>query len=431
MRHYVVGFPRRVNSASRPLTRIGIVLLGLHFAATVAAAECPRSAAFTSASRGTTLDVGWTGLGHGLELGTLRFSVGLGACSSRGDGTCGSCPVTGLADEAGQRRCTGDPARSCRTEADCDGAGWCRIFPSAPIPVALGGGAAWCVLTSVGSGVQGSIDAATGQGSLDLPLQIAAFDGALGAPCPRCVGDRTPADGVRDGVCDGGRHRDERCDAASSADATSLDCPPADSATFGTIAKAARSLALTTGARTRALDAASPLASRAGHTKERAACGVCSEDPTRACASAADCDGGTCGAGNGAATAPNACENGLCSSTDGVLGECTNGPFDRTCAADPARSCVADTDCPAPNDRCQTRLRRCFPGGGKIGDGVSARGSAESVRQGKARSTLAGLFCVPGGRNAVTNELVGLPGLGRATLPGTWTLRSQAVEVLP
>ncbi len=97
----------------------------------VAATTCPQSVTFVSAVHGTTVDLGWTGVGHGLELGSLGFTVGLGSCALREDGSCGACPITGVANVG--RRCSEDTPRTCRGDADCNDAGTCRVFPRPPI----------------------------------------------------------------------------------------------------------------------------------------------------------------------------------------------------------------------------------------------------------------------------------------------------------
>lgn len=427
------GIGPRAARAALLQTLLAVFLLTR--AAPGLAASCPRAASFTSAPHGTVVDLGWTGVGHGLEIGSLRFTAGLGPCATRSDGACGICPVTGLVDVTGQRRCTGDTARTCRSDADCQDAGRCRLFVRPPAPVAAGG-MAWCLLASLGSHMQGSIDATDGTVSLDLPMAVQSYQGSLDSPCPLCVGDAVAADGKRDGTCDSGARRKQSCDAGSADTAKmgtpSLDCLPNAAATFGLLAGDGRSLNLTTGARVRTLDGDSPTAKTVGRAQDRALCAACENDPTRPCASNADCEeGAACGGMDGAPTAPNACDDGVCNSTDGIHGFCANGPFDRACAADPSRSCLTDSDCPAVDDDCQTSLRKCFPGDGKVGDAVGISGSADRPRGDKMQSTLAALFCVPPGRSATANQLLGLPGLGRVLVPGVWTLRTQPVEVLP
>lgn len=411
---------------------VAIALIG--GVAAASAASCPQSARFDSSADQSTVDLGWTGVGHGLELGRVGFTVALGPCASLSDGSCGTCAITGLVKNAHPRRCSGNTARPCEWDSDCNEAGSCETFLRPPVAVAAGG-TGWCLVPGISTNVRGSFDVSSGAGTVSLPLRLEAFEGNLETPCPLCVGDPTAGDGRAEGTCASGAQTTRACDAGttsagSAAGAPSLDCPPDGRAMFGRLTDGARPVDLATGIQSRVVKGESPSEKVVGRTSERSLCDACSNDATRPCATDNDCNGGVCGGTLGAPTASNACEDGICESSDGIHGVCARGPFDRTCVAEPSRHCLTDRDCGA-DDRCQVKPRRCYPGAGKLGDSVTVRGQSERLGTGKTRSTLAALFCVPPGRSATANQLLGLPGLGRIVLSGAWTLGTQAVEVLP
>src|SRR6185436_13692795 len=101
-----------------------------------------------------------------------------------------------------------------------------------PIPLSSGG-VPICVLTTLRETPTGSYDCGTGCSELRLPLLARTFlDPEVGSPCPTCVGDATPNDGVKGGTCDGGTTAGQPCDVGGVSDrfgaggATSRDCLP-------------------------------------------------------------------------------------------------------------------------------------------------------------------------------------------------------------
>src|SRR3569832_2891288 len=95
-----------------------------------------------------------------------------------------------------------------------------------------------CVLNSLSRQPGGHANVDTGVGTIETHLIERVFIGAsIFAPCPICVNDPTPADGVRGGVCVGGDNDTQDCDAQAytatfpspTGALYSLDCmPPAN-----------------------------------------------------------------------------------------------------------------------------------------------------------------------------------------------------------
>ena len=48
--------------------------------------QCPRSVTFTSDPEASVLDVGWTGRGHGLALGSWALKFAVGSCTDPAPG---------------------------------------------------------------------------------------------------------------------------------------------------------------------------------------------------------------------------------------------------------------------------------------------------------------------------------------------------------
>jgi hypothetical protein len=98
-------------------------------------------------------------------------------------------------------------------------------------------------------------------------------------------------------------------------------------------------------------------------------------------------------------------------------GECVNGPLDGTCAAPHAqRYCSTDADC-APGT-CETSNRLCFA---TPTTAVSAYGQEDAFSLDVATPTLASVFCVGPTGIASANNVLGLPGPGRAVWKATTT----------
>ncbi len=348
------------------------------------------------------LDLGWTGLFHNQQppgdSTSLTFAVT--GCDSP-DRPCGTCafegPIANPASRIDNHRCVSDPSVRCTTDDDCAG-GPCRFFFGAPFGIA-GGGVSACVVAQVDDGASGAFDAETGDTAASLGVVARVSAGPeLSRPCPVCVDDLFPSDGQPDGTCIGGARDGDKCDVNASSFSfgeTSLDCVPKPANLVATLPLA---WDLTTGTSVRTLSAASPNCTDFGATNQKC----------------------FCGAATGSATRPNACfddtstpfiDESQCLAF-GDDGFCP-ALLDQSCASEPFRGCLDQTDCPAPGDFCVTRNRPCYPDNGVIGGSVSATGFPSPFFDDFAFPGLAGLFCVGPTSSAALNVSAGLPGLGR------------------
>ena len=78
-------------------------------------------------------------------------------------------------------------------------------------------------------------------------------------------------------------------------------------------------------------------------------------------------------------------------------------------------------DC-LPNQTCEVVNRPCFTDSGLIGGSVTVEGRADEPCGSTARPKIGALFCVPPYATGFVNAPYGLPGLGRALVPGTVTV---------
>ncbi len=258
-----------------------------------------------------------------------------------------------------------------------------------PLPLSAGG-VSVCVLSSFREAMTGTYDDGSGcsESSASLSWRVFQVEDA-DRPCPPCVGDPTPNDGVKDGTCSGGTTPGAACDVAGISDRfqntdagpdfgmTSNDCLPAG----GSVGDLAIDLSpLSTGTIT--LDANLDCLSGAF--------------PPSSCF----CPG---------QVQPNACDpDGVCPAS----GVCENGPIDSVCANQPFRRCRSGTgkeDCDAlfPGaGTCVDQPRPCF------GRNVTRVGTC-----GTEQTTLVSLFCIPATSAAAINTTIGLPGPGAIVLP--------------
>jgi hypothetical protein len=326
-----------------------------------------------------------------------------------------------------------------------------------------------------------------------LASRIFFFD-SMANPCPRCLNDPTPNDGKRQGTCSGGLDNGLLCDVNGSAPnahfgSTSLDCRPNT-----TVVATSLPVSLTnstTGTETRTLSAANPNCRGTGHTGEKCFCDTCNNLLATPCNTDGDCPdppgpigpicgglrciggpnaGGPCtvagassecpGAGScgrpGLATAPNQCNDAVCTPTTGNEGECAAGPIEffcepnatmigcvsqadcdaaglRSCngGANVNQVCTTDAQCPGGTncavanpgdtghpggcclDRCTgSKLRECFTDNGIIGNSINATGAASVPVNDASDPTLASLFCV-GPSSAAFLNAEGRPGPAR------------------
>ncbi|TMA79282.1 MAG: hypothetical protein E6J72_11755, partial [Deltaproteobacteria bacterium] len=401
----------------------------------------------------TPIDLAWTGNGHDQPFGGT-LTLELGACAGAPP-DCGQCSVTGgVPNTAGEplanKRCAGDTALACTSDADCGAAAPCALHMGAPLPLSVGG-VSVCTTSQVTGPITGTTNVTDGTSALNVNVGAQIFGGVtFTQPCPVCIGDATPNDGIRSGTCSNGLHDAAPCDVNATSTlfgATSFDCPPSPPSSFGTVNLA---MTLATAYQSRVLSVASPACSAPGFTSDKCACDTCNNAAATACSSNADCiavgatvcggkrciggtnDGKPCAASSecpagvcgvrGQVTAPNQCQDAVCSPNtppdqDSVNeGTCAGGPFQTFCAIQTYRECASDADCTAPGDACTVgKLRECFTLNGTLGDAASVRGEPAIPENGATRPGLGALFCVAPTTSAFVNTALGLPGLGRVT----------------
>jgi hypothetical protein len=213
----------------------------------------------------TTLDSGWTGLGHDSDINDEVVTRGLLDCPGSGP-VCGQCNVVGIDPSTGSCRCANNIRTVCdqpfTADADDCGGAVCDCYLGAPFPLSSGGTPV-CVLNRFSQDISGTVNVDEGSGSIDADLRARVFLGAsTTSPCNPCGGrclndasfcnrdedcpgstctlDTQPGDGVREGVCTTGEVAGQTCDPTgynSSFPAFvtstgpgggwySLDCPP-------------------------------------------------------------------------------------------------------------------------------------------------------------------------------------------------------------
>jgi hypothetical protein len=335
------------------------------------------------------------------------------------------------------QRCTGDASVRCTSApggaTGCGGPlGTCEWLDGPPQPVA-GGGVAACQLNYWADAVAGTFDQSTGAitGTWVTAKRTYVGSNTVSEPCPICAGDPFANDGAMGGTCTAGARLGMPCDANGrssfpSYGPTSLDCPPP---TASLVADVRLTLSVgNAGTLVKTVMAASPTCN--GAPGKQCLCGSCSLDATIACENNAQCasaSAGTCTNTAGTPRQPNACiddtnapgDGTICAALGGGEGICADGPTDDHCATEPFRSCTADTDCPATNDRCTSTYRSCFVGyDGNVGDSLSATGTASPARNGAAATRMGMLACHPPTNSFAINTVVGYPGPLRFELDG-------------
>ncbi|MBI3770802.1 MAG: hypothetical protein HY271_20225 [Deltaproteobacteria bacterium] len=269
------------------------------------------------------------------------------------------------------------------TGNDCvvDGAALKGQNFGSPLPLAAGG-VAVCVLNTFREGVTGTYNCASGCGESATQLTSAVFQSqVLEKPCPLCVGDATPNDGVKGGTCDSGTGKGAACDVGGiSPDfgSTSNDCLPSGS-DIGKLTIDITPLTTGTVTQTASLTCGS---SRFGNT-----CFCPGQDRPDACI--APSPEGTCPA------------SGICD--DPVDGNCSTQTF-RVCDLGTGTE-QCDQAFPGSGE-CQVFSRPCFS------DTISRTGQC-----GTQNGTLVGFFCIPATTAPAINTVSGLPGPGVVSLP--------------
>jgi hypothetical protein len=310
---------------------------------------------------GSDLDTGWTGIAHN--------SVSIREAS-----------VTANLDCPGLATCTVDGSALVGTQ-----------FGS-PLPLSAGGVSS-CVTNEFREAITGTYDCATGCAESSVKLISRVFlvlD--QDKPCPPCVGDPTPNDGVKGGSCDGGKTPGAACDVGGISDLfqnaggappdagmTSNDCQPSGSS-VGELN----------------IDL-NPLTT-----------GTATVDANVDCLSAAFPAGSCYCTGQ---VQPNACvPDGVCPAS----GVCEQNPPDGVCSGQTYRQCdltAGNRDCEETfpgSGNCEAQPRPCF------GTSISRTGQC-----GTETGTLAAIFCIPATRAAAINTVAGIPGPGAVTLPGS------------
>ncbi len=379
----------------------------------------------------TRFEVGYNGLGHGVDL----LDGFEGAVKLDCNDDCVNCQVT--IDPIKDRpnsfcRCEGDSTVHCDTvngpDADDCGGGTCTCMFAPPLPLSAANTPA-CVVNKLVSELEGVADGGTGVSTtLVRNTSVVHLGISQTAPCPTCDGDVAPNDGLLNGTCSGGARSGLSCDEnAASPDfgPVSYDCLPSVGQNisggglklrFDITSVATATLGATL------LDGGNPVF-----------CKQCSGDPAIGCNSDADCaasSAGTCSVNTGPPARANGCDDGICSSADEVhTGICEANDLDAFCDGitrvdgKGLISCNVDADCDAldsicPGSDCGScslfQQRSCFP------DPVGAVGSDGVVgttpSSGVYGADLVGLLCVPPTNNFGINTSAGLPGPARLLL---------------
>lgn len=152
-----------------------------------------------------------------LEVASCTGSVLTLQASPAGD------PATCTQGSLPTKHCAKAPSIPCLIASDCSSHGgpFCiadtRCYAGPPVPNPSLGNEA-CAMQVFTADVSGTIDPATGLGSLTFPLASRLYlTGNISSPCPKCVG----------GVCNDGKRTGLSCVPVGSMQ-TTLDCPPFD-----------------------------------------------------------------------------------------------------------------------------------------------------------------------------------------------------------
>ncbi len=371
------------------------------------------NASYGSQITDSDFSAGWAGVAHEIDL-TDRFRDRLILDC---DADCGSCAITLDIDKTRPDsfcRCDSDPTVSCDVingadPGDCTGlSNLCSCFFGPPAGVAASGAPA-CVVVKTTAPQTGTIDLGTGEWSNGVDVGAVIYLGAsFQAPCPTCVGDTAPNDGVRAGTCGGGNRDGEPCDVNAvqpTFGPSSYDCVPN---ALANISGGGLPLDLTF----TTADSSLPFALPCDTAGTSCPCRVCSGDSAIGCSSDARCaefGAGTCTGSGGAGNQANACNDGVCNDD----GECGAGPVDKYCDgttyADGSGyiTCLSDADCEfTGNGACQiSERRKCYT------DPIVVSG-----RPGVFGAKLGAISCIGVTTSAAINLASGLPGAVRLGL---------------
>lgn len=379
----------------------------------------------------TKFDVGYNGLGHRVDLlDGFQGAVNL-ACND----DCVECaitiaPVKDLPNSF--CRCDADPTIHCDTvngpDADDCGGGGCTCMFAPPLALSAAG-TPNCVVNKLVAELDGVADGGTGVSTTTVFNRSVVYTGnSQTQPCPLCVDDPAPNDGVRGGTCAGGKRNALACDQNG------------DSPDFGPVSY--ECLPLTgqnisgSGLKLR-FDVTSVRAPMIGADLTQNGipvfCLQCSGDSTVGCSSDADCSAlgaGTCSVSTGPQARRNGCDDGLCTSASSTeTGVCEGNVPDQFCdglirrqgggmlPCQNADDCRAlDSECPGGNCGSCTvaQQRSCFPDPfGAVGSDGAVGSTASSGAYG---ADLVSTMCIAATGNSGVNASVGLPGPGRLLL---------------
>jgi len=420
--------------------------------------QVPAKVAFVG-KPGSDLDTGWTGIGHDsqtVDNSNLMAGTVSNCDLDTGSPTCGQCDLTGPVSFPGAaKNCVclnlGSPDASTLTVCDpqapsCGGGESCECMLGPPLPISAGA-IPVCVVNRLTGPISGTANISNsgphaGEGAVTLQLSAAVFNGeAVEQPCPLCLNDPTPRDGVKGGTCKSGVRDTMPCDVGGTSDffgPVSIDCQPSMTKNIGTLsigfnpATTATTQMATVRPCTEATDlncfcdtcatAAGEPCNTNGDCPGAAVCGgrrcIGGANNGSSCNTNTQCPDGFCNR-PGRPTRPNACSDGTCSLNvaDGPTeGLCEAGPIDRACSLETYRGCNSNGDCnPPPTGTCPTCtagqscaafLRQCFM------DPIVRHGDPDTLTP-----TVAAVFCIPPTKSESVNQVAGLPGPGALELP--------------
>jgi hypothetical protein len=310
---------------------------------------------------GSDLDTGWTGIAHDSQA-TRESTV-----------------TTTL-------NCTGN---------DCtiDGTALVGKTFGSPLPLSSGGVSS-CVINSFREPITGTYNCESGCSESAVKLLSKVFLVInQDKPCPPCVGDPTPNDGVKGGTCDGGTTPGAACDVGGISDLfqNAGGAPPDAGSTSNDC--------LPTGSPVGNLNIdLNPLTTGTASATANVACLNSSFGSTCYCPGQVQ---------------PNSCINpsGVCPAS----GVCENNPPIGVCSGQPYRQCflssgaTADCEDVSPGaGQCEAHLQPCFS------NSISRTGTC-----GTQQGVLAAIFCIPATQAQAINTVAGLPGPGAALIPGS------------
>ena len=421
-------------------------------------AQPPAKVAFLGRP-GSDLDTGWTGIGHDsatVDNANLMAGTVSNCDFDLGSPTCGQCDLSGpVAFPGPSKNCIcmnlgaldSSSLNVCDPQApSCAGAETCQCLLGPPLPISAGA-IPVCVVNRLTGPIVGTANVSNsgphaGEGAVQLKLSAAVFNGEkVEQPCPICVNDPTPRDGVKAGTCSGGVRNGLSCDVGGTSDffgAVSSDCIPSVTKNIGT-------LSIGFNPATTATTQMATVVPCTDEPGKNCFCDTCATAAGEPCNTNADCPGGVvCGGrrciggandGNpcnnnslcpdgfcnrpGRPTKPNGCQDGVCTlnAIDGPTeGICQSGPIDKACSIETYRGCNANADCnPPPSGSCPTCasgqscasfLRQCFM------DPIVRHGDPDALTP-----VVAATFCIPPTQSESVNQVAGLPGPGALELP--------------